>query len=59
MTPLLGQKDPRWRVIYPDGKRSERMDKSTAKEYASMFGGKVIKDEPVTIKKGAVNGSNT
>jgi len=40
--PLLGQRDPRWIVEYPDGKRSERMDKFTAHSYADMFGGKVI-----------------
>lgn len=40
--PLLGQHDPRFIVVYPDGKRSERMDKSTAHNYASLFGGLVV-----------------
>lgn len=40
--PLLGQRDPRWIVEYSDGKRSERMDKSAARNYADLFGGKVI-----------------
>jgi len=40
--PLLGQQDPRFMVVYPDGKRSERMDESTAKNYVSIFGGLVV-----------------
>ena len=39
---LLGQHDPRYYVEYADGKTSERMDKKTARDYAKMFGGKVI-----------------
>lgn len=43
---LLGQRDPRYRVIYLDGKRSERMDLRTARNYASIFDGRVICVEP-------------
>jgi len=39
---LLGQHDPRFIVIYPDGKKSIRMDKSTAEGYRLMFGGEVV-----------------
>jgi hypothetical protein len=42
---LLGQRDPRWYVVYPDGKRSEMMDKHVAKGYADHFGGTVIGPE--------------
>lgn len=32
----------KWRVIYNDGKRSQRMCWATAKDYAEMFGGTVV-----------------
>lgn len=32
----------RWRVIYPDGKRSQRFDYKTANDYRDIFGGEVI-----------------
>ena len=41
LMPLLGQRDARFIVRYPDGKKSERMDERTAKEYADMFNGSV------------------
>lgn len=41
MSQLLGQRDPRWRVRYPDGRVSTKMDRSTAYNYAEMFGGEV------------------
>jgi hypothetical protein len=40
--PLLGQYDPRYYVRYPDGQRSERVDKHTAINYQSIFGGVVV-----------------
>lgn len=43
---LLGQRDPRYVVHYNDGLKTERMDRLTAKAYASMFGGKVVCIEP-------------
>lgn len=43
---LLGQRDPRWIVIYPDGRKSERMDKHVAFNYATIFGGKIECVEP-------------
>lgn len=41
MSQLLGQKDPRWRVRYPDGNVSIKMDWGTAHNYAEIFGGEV------------------
>lgn len=32
----------KYRVLYPDGQISQPFDRSTARDYASMFGGKVI-----------------
>lgn len=46
MSPLLGQRDPRYIVHYSDGQKTERMDRLTAKSYASMFGGEVKCIEP-------------
>lgn len=41
---LLGMKGKKkWIVVYPDGKKSEPMDKATAKSYVTMFGGKIEK----------------
>lgn len=40
---LLGQGDnPRFRVVYPDGKNSCLMAKETANDYQQLFGGKVV-----------------
>ncbi len=46
MSPLLGQYDPRYIVDYGDDGKSERMDRGTANDYASMFKGKVVCVEP-------------
>jgi len=41
---LLGIKGKRkWIVVYPDGEKSEPMDKATAKSYIKIFGGKLEK----------------
>ena len=41
---LIGNQDRtgKWRVVYPDGQRSQRFYYDTAKAYAGMFDGKVI-----------------
>lgn len=31
-----------WRVLYPDGQRSQPFSRKVAEDYAEMFGGKVI-----------------
>ena len=49
--PLLGQHDPRYIVIYSDGVNSERMNRSTAISYASIFDGKVKCVEPKLMDK--------
>lgn len=42
---LLGQgRNPRYYVLYPDGKRSCRMTKATAQDYQTLYGGEVKKE---------------
>jgi hypothetical protein len=33
----------KWRVIYPDGKRSQRFTKEVANDYRDIFGGQVVR----------------
>jgi len=48
---LLGQRDPRYIVVYLDGGKSGRMDRRTALDYAEIFGGKVECVEPKLVDK--------
>jgi hypothetical protein len=42
----ISEEQGHWRVLYPDGNRTTRMFYREAKNYAEIFGGKVIHDEP-------------
>ena len=43
---LLSEVRPNWIVVYRDGQKSKRMDRSAALGFASVYGGRLVRVEP-------------